>query len=112
MPSYLVQIIVALNPFLEQTFGHNRVEGIALSYGWQAKYEVRDGLAVGIEGYGLVENLGNSPALADQEHRIGPVLFMEIELGGLKLTPDVGLLFGLTPATPDLTIKFNVGIPL
>ena len=107
------QIIVALNPFLEQTFGHNRVEGIALSYGWQAKYEVRDGLAVGIEGYGLVENLGNSPALADQEHRIGPAIFTEIELTkGFKITPDIGLLFGLTPSTPDIAFKFNIGVPL
>ena len=54
----------------------------------------------------------NAPSLSDQEHRIGPVLFAEIAVGALKLTPDFGLLFGLTPATPDLTIKFNVGVAL
>ena len=55
----------------------------------------------------------DAPSLSDQEHRIGPVLFAEIAVGDLKkLTPDFGLLFGLTPATPDLTIKFNVGVAL
>ena len=39
-----------------QTFGRNHVEGIALNYGWQMKYEVRSGLAVGIEGFGVAEN--------------------------------------------------------
>lgn len=106
------RLSVAFNPFFEQTFGRNRVKGIALSYGWQAKYELQQGLAVGIEGFGTVENIAEAPRFADQEHRIGPVLFTEIALGDLKLTPDIGVLFGLTPATPDVTIKFNVGVPL
>ena len=102
----------ALNPFLEQTFGRNREQGLHFTYGWQAKYDIREGLAVGIEGYGHVGDMSNSPPLSDQEHRIGPVLFTEIALGDLKLTPDVGVLFGLTRATPDVTIKFNVGVAL
>ena len=106
------RVTLAFNPFLEQTFGRNRHGGIALVYGWQAKYQLRDGLGVGVEGFGHVDDLGNAPRFEAQEHSIGPVLYAEIELGGLKLTPDVGLLFGLTPATPDLTIKFNIGIPL
>ena len=105
-------ITFAFNPFLEQTFGRNRAEGIALSYGWQAKYDVRQGLAIGIEGFGLIDNLAHAAGFADQEHRIGPVVYAEISLWGLKLTPDIGMLFGLTPSTPDATIKINVGIPL
>ena len=105
-------ITFAFNPFLEQTFGRNRADGIALSYGWQAKYDVRQGLAIGIEGFGLIDNLADAAGFADQEHRIGPVVYAEISLWGLKLTPDIGVLFGLTPATPDLTFKINVGLPL
>ena len=105
-------LTLAFNPFLEQTFGRNRAEGIALSYGWQAKYDVRQGLAIGIEGFGLIDNLADAAGFADQEHRIGPVVYAEISLWGLKLTPDIGVLFGLTPATPDLTFKINVGVPL
>jgi hypothetical protein len=101
------------NPFVEQTFGRNRTEGIALNYGWQAKYEVRDGFAMGVEGFGVVENLGSSPPWSEQEHRIGPVIFTEIEVAkGFKITPDIGLLFGLTSATPDVALKLNIGVPL
>ena len=42
------KLLWTFNPFLEQTFGRNREEGIALTYGWQAKYEVREGLSVGV----------------------------------------------------------------
>ena len=101
------------NPFLEQTFGRNREDGIAFTYGWQAKYELREGLAVGVEGYGLVENLGDSPRLAEQQHRLGPVLFTEVEVAkDFKIEPSVGVLFGLTSATPDVTLRFNVDIHL
>ena len=88
-------------------------EGIALNYGWQVKYEVRSGFAVGIEGFGVVENLSNSPGWSQQEHRIGPAIFTEIALSkDLKITPDFGLLFGLTSATQDVALKLNVGLPL
>lgn len=103
------KLTLTLNPFFEQTFGRNREEGIALTYAWQAKYEVREGISLGVEGYGLVENLGNAPPANDQEHRIGPVLFREFELSkGVKIEPSVGVLFGLTPATPDVTFRLNV----
>jgi hypothetical protein len=101
------------NPFLERTFGRNRVEGIALSYGWNAKYELREGLAVGVEAFGSVDNLGDPPPWSEQEHRIGPAIFAEIELArDFKIAPDIGVFYGLTPATPHVAIKLNVGIPL
>ena len=107
------KLSLTANPFLEKTFGRNQVEGIALNYGWHAKYEVREGFAVGIEAFGLIENLANPPPWSEQEHRIGPAVFTEIALSkDFKITPDIGVLFGLTPATPDVTLKLNVGIPL
>jgi hypothetical protein len=107
------KVTFTANPFFEKTFGRNRVEGIALNYGWNVKYALNDKLAVGMEGFGLVENLGNSSSLDEQQHRLGPALFATIKLGEhLTITPDVGLFFGLTEATPNLTLKLNVGVPL
>lgn len=101
------------NPFLEQTFGRNHEEGIALSYGWQLKYDVRDGFGVGVEGFGVVDDLGNAPPWSEQEHRVGPVIFTEIPIrSDYKIVADAGLLFGLTPATPDVALKLNFGVPL
>ena len=101
------------NPFFEKTFGRTHIDGVALNYGWQLKYDIREGFGVGVEGFGLIENLGHAPPWEQQEHRIGPVVYTEIALGpDFKITPDIGVLFGLTRATPDLAVKLNVGIPL
>jgi hypothetical protein len=106
-------LTVTVNPFLEKTFRRNHVEGIALNYGWNAKYEIREGFAIGVEGFGVVENLGNAPRWSDQDHRIGPAIFTEFAVTkDLKIAPDLGLLFGMTQATPDVALKLNVGIPL
>lgn len=101
------------NPFLERTFGHNHIEGIALSYGWHVKKEIREGLAIGIESFGTIEDLGHALPWSEQEHRIGPAIFTEFKLAnGLQISPDLGVLFGLTKATPDLAIKLNIGFQL
>jgi len=107
------KVTVTANPFFEKTFGRNREEGIALNYGWNAKYKLNDQLSIGAEGFGLIENLGDASAAAEQQHRLGPALFATIKLAeDLSITPDIGLFFGLTEATPRLTLKFNVGVPL
>ncbi len=109
----LDKLSITANPFLEKTFGRNREEGIALAYGWQVKYDVREGLAFGIEGYGVVDDLGNSPPVSQQEHRLGPVLYTEIPIRpDFKIAAEAGVLFGLTPGTPDAALKVNIGIPL
>lgn len=107
------KLTLMANPFFERTFGRNSDDGIAFNYAWHAKYELREGFAVGIEGFGVIDDIGNAPAFEDQEHRIGPAIFTELNLGnGVTIAPDVGLLFGLTRATPDVALKFNVGVPL
>lgn len=109
----LDKLTFTANPFFEKTFGRNREEGIAFAYGWQLKYELREGLGIGIEGFGVIENIGNPPPLSEQEHRIAPVLYTEWETGkDRKIGVDVGLLFGLTPETADLALKVNLGVPL
>jgi hypothetical protein len=124
---------LVLNPFFEKTFGDNREEGIAFTYAWRAAHEFSDRFAIGVEGYGAIENIGEAPAFDEQTHRIGPVLY----LGGLHgsshhgehahsahaghghddkhsddqpaLHAEIGVLFGITDATPDTTLKVNIG---
>jgi hypothetical protein len=41
------------------------------------------------------------------------VLFTEVEVAkAFKIEPSVGVLFGLTSATSDVTLRFNVDIHL
>jgi hypothetical protein len=116
---------LATNPFFEKSFGRNREEGVAFVYGWQARYEVAKGIRLGVEGYGRIPDIGNAPAGEFQEHRIGPVALIEFGLPKHAREPrtamtgpaanngghaelELGLLFGLTEATPDVTGKANL----
>ena len=104
---------LTLNTFLAQTFGQNRDDGIAFTYAWQAKHELRDGFAVGIEGYGNIKDIGNTPGVDFQEHRVGPVVYFERDLsakeGGPKFKVETGVLFGLTAGTQDIAFKAKGG---
>jgi hypothetical protein len=107
------KLSLTANPFFERTFGRNHEEGTAFVYGWQAKYEIREGFGLGVEGFGVIDNIGSPPPLREQEHRIGPVAYTEWELRkDYKVVMDVGVMFGLTEATPDAALKLNFGIPL
>lgn len=109
---------LTFNPFFQQTFGANREAGIAFAYGVMAKREIREGAAFGIEAYGVIPDIGGGTPVAFQEHRIGPVLYLETDLvekrrgGGEapKASLDIGLFFGMTEATPDLTGKVKFGV--
>lgn len=83
-----------------------------------AKREIRQGMAFGVEAYGTIPDIGNSRPIAFQDHRIGPVLYFEREVGGPhhkggsqpKATLDIGTYFGLTEASPDVTGKIKIGL--
>lgn len=119
-------LAVMLNPFFEKTFGRNREVGIALTYGWRATYQISEAFSLGVEGYGAIEDLGNAAPVSAQVHRIGPVLYLGHVHGnpeGIHGTEhadhtaahqpewhgEIGVLFGLTDATPDAAIKLNIG---
>lgn len=109
---------LTLNPFFQRTFGPDRERGVALVYGWQAKHEIREGFAVGLEGYGVVPDIGRAPPIDEQEHRIGPVVYVEQPLktaaggGGEppKLAIEGGVLFGLTQGTQGTAFKLKAGV--
>jgi hypothetical protein len=107
------KVSLILNPYFEKSFGKNHEEGIEFNYQWQAKAALSERLALGIEGYGAIPDIGNSPGVEFQEHRIGPVLYYEKELPGAHervFGIDTGILFGLTEATPHVTGKMNVNL--
>ena len=102
------------NTLFEQTFGRNREDGIAFTYAIGVKQELREGLAIGIEGHGSIPDIGDAPSVDFQEHRVGPVLYVEPELRAgqksHKLAIEVGGFVGLTKATPDFTGKLKASL--
>ena len=107
------KLSLTANPFLEKTFGRNRVGASPSTMGGTPSTNFAQASPSAWKRFGVVENLADPPPWSAQEHRIGPAIFTEIELTkDFKITPDIGVFFGLTPATPDVAIKLNVGIPL
>ncbi len=102
---------LTLNPFLAKTFGQNREQGTAFVYGWAAMAEILKGLEIGVEAYGVVENIGDASPFEEQQHRIGPVVTLVRDLHShAEAEINMGVLFGYTQATPDVTYKFNLEI--
>jgi hypothetical protein len=102
-----------LNTYLEKSFGRNHEEGIDFVYQWRAKARMTKRLALGIEGFGVIPNIGHSPGTDFQEQRIGPAIYYERELGAVDdrtFALDAGIFFGLTEATPKLTGKVNASL--
>jgi hypothetical protein len=96
-----------LNPFLEKTFGANREDGLAFTYGWQLKQEVAKGWWIGVEGFGRMPDFAGAGGA--QDHRMGPVVTHEIEIGGKRtFTVEAGVQFGLNDTTPDTAAKLQL----
>jgi hypothetical protein len=110
-------LALTLNPLFESTFGRNREEGVAFAYAVGLKGALREGLAVGIEAFGTIPDIGNAPGTDFQEHRIGPVIYIDREVsparsgqGATKLALEIGGFVGLTEATPDWTGKIKAAL--
>ncbi|MCB1509931.1 MAG: hypothetical protein KDJ36_03435 [Hyphomicrobiaceae bacterium] len=120
---------VTLNPLFEKVWGPSE-PGLNFVYAWQVKRELTDAFSVGVEGYGAIPDIGNWPSGDTQEHRLGPVIYWTTALGGGERTPmklglggepgkggssaklelQLGVLFGLTDATADTTVRAKAGI--
>jgi hypothetical protein len=125
-----------VNPFAVKTFGNHREPGWDFYLAWQGRYEIADKIKIGIEGYTTWPELGaSSAASAGVQNRIGPVVIFEFDIPGFKGgagTPathgtsavpsvrgashgqhaelELGVLFGTTDATQDVTGKVNLHV--
>ncbi len=105
----LGRTVNTLNLFVEREIGANREGGTEVRYAWQTRWPLFDTLKLGGEIFGTPGRVDKFRALADQEHRAGPVIFGEIRLGALgKIEYQAGYLIGLTRATPDGTFKWLI----
>jgi hypothetical protein len=122
-------LAVTLNPLFQRSWDPSS-PGLDFAYAWQIKRTLDDTVALGVEGYGVVPDLASAPSIDFQEHRLGPVLFLSHEMaagsGGRsmkvgaagggegkdagKVELQLGLLWGLTEATADLTGRAKLAI--
>ncbi len=117
---------LTLNPLFQKSWDPS-APGIDFNYAWQLKREISDNVAIGVEGYGVIPDIGNAPSIDGQEHRVGPVLYLShdmaagggsgMKLGaqaadakGAKVELQLGVLVGLTEATADTTGRAKLAI--
>jgi hypothetical protein len=118
-------LVLTLNPlFNDQRGPFANQEGLGFEYGWQLKYQLNEKTAFALEMFGNIEDLANPGSFNEQEHSIGPVLYMSFgnqasdedekagisgddqnEKKGAEFTVGLGALFGLTDATSDVALK-------
>jgi hypothetical protein len=121
--------VLTLNPLFNRQQGEfANQQGLGFEYGGQVKYELSQKLHLALEMFGNIDDLANAGSFNDQEHSLGPVLYInfgnedsgEGEKLGLgdedeekngsekkeaEFTVGVGALFGLTDATSDVALK-------
>jgi hypothetical protein len=96
-------------------------DSVALDIKWQLRRGIGERVSLGIEGYGTISDLAAPGTFAEQEHRLGPVLYLKLGPWTAKEVRDsagvgeeeifgfsIGALFGLTEATSDVAFKFNL----
>jgi high-affinity iron transporter len=97
-----------LNLLFTRTVGNNSTDATQLNTAWQSRLLVNPLAQPGVEYYGQINQIANPGKLADQQHRIGPVLVGLANFAPYgKLKYEVGYLFGLTSATERGAVRWR-----
>jgi hypothetical protein len=98
-----------VNLFLAKEIGRFAESGsMSFSYAWETRVSTGWIIDPGFQAYGEPGPIGRFAPVAEQDHRIGPQLFGVVDhLGPGKLKFNGGVLFGLTPAVPRQTFRWQ-----
>jgi len=97
-----------LNLSLGKHFGAAEAERPALGYQWQVKGLVANGVELGAQGFGSVGTWNHWAPAAEQEHTIGPAVFLKTRVFGNPARFDAAWLFGLGDGSPRNVARMRV----
>ena len=101
--------IDTLNLFIEKDLGGFSNGRPNFQYAWETRIALGSVIEPGIQAYGQPGPFGHFAPVSQQDHRIGPQLFADWhQLGPGTLHMNGGLLFGLTPAAPRRTLRWQL----
>jgi hypothetical protein len=121
-------LLITLNPLFTDQVGDNRqTDSLGFQYGWRAEYDFAKHWGIGAEMFGEIEDLANAGSFDDQNHSIGPTLFLNLgdadegdenkgrseddaKSGGapqMAFSMNIGVQFGLTDVTSDAALKLQ-----
>jgi len=98
--------------FVGQVSDEAEIDSLELKVNWRLKHEFGEHFALGVEGYGEIEDLSHAGSFDEQKHRLGPVAYYEFggHAGKPKWEFAAGTLFGISEATSDVTFKFDAEV--
>ena len=98
-----------VNLFFEKELGKGAEGRTNFLYKWETRFLTGWIVEPGFQAYGEPGPIGHFQPTGQQDHRIGPQLFAEIHsLGPGTLLMNGGVLFGLTPAVPRETFRWQL----
>lgn len=100
--------LVAANLAFERQFGTNRQAGTLFSYRVRLEYLLYRLFSPAVEFHGAPGPIGHFQPVAEQRQQLGPALYgVSYFSNAQTLYYSTAFLFGLTPASPSLTIAFR-----
>jgi hypothetical protein len=110
LPNVLgIDTVHTLNVLFAREIGHLAEDKTGMRVAWQSRLRLHPLFEPGFEYYGDVEDVANSGKLADQQHRIGPVLAGLTSFAPYgKLKYELGYLVGLTRATEAGAVRWRL----
>jgi hypothetical protein len=101
--------INTVNLFFAREVGSNASDRTGFSYAWETRIATGWVIEPGFQAYGEPGDVGHFARISEQDHRIGPQIFGTVhDLGPATLKFNGGILFGLTPATPRQTLRWQL----
>jgi hypothetical protein len=103
-------IDLTVNPLFARSWSPT-TPGIDFVYAWQVKRKLDDRFSVGVEGYGVIPDIGHGTPVDFQDHRVGPVIYISHDLGSAVSPSRLGLAAGGNSgggSVPKLELQLGV----
>lgn len=100
--------IFTANPIFALPFGDVDDHDVSFEYAWATRYRLRPEFEPGFEAFGELGPIDDVEELSQQTHEIGPDVRGAFRLGEGKVLYNVGYLFGVTDASHDGAVKFEL----
>jgi hypothetical protein len=98
-----------LNLLFEKQIGLHRTDATDFTPAWQSRWRLHPLFEPGFEYYGDIGDIASPGKLAEQQHRVGPVLVGLFDTQGYgKFKYELGYLIGLTRGTEKGTVRWKL----
>ena len=102
------QVQLNFNPLLGKQFGAEQAQRWQLGYQWQAKGMVAHGVELGAQGFGSVGTWNRWSATSQQEHTVGPAIFLKTAALGGTIRLDGAWLLGIGGNSPKNLLRLRL----